>query len=166
VIEMNVRRTATALAINIALAGSATAQTREDSLAVTNAFVRKVLSEKRGVGELGQVAVVVDSGSTAWGAYAASVLRAALPRAVTAMSDTARYYALRVSLDNIWIKGAKATVWATWSMCLQNRVGRGLNWWQNPTEYELTRSDTSWVAAEGRVTMHADGHCEAYSGRP
>lgn len=163
---MNVRWTVTSLAIMITLASSAAAQTREDSSAVTNAFVRFVLSERRDFGKPGYVeAIVVDSGSTAWGAYAARVLRSALPSSVAPRSDTARYYALRIALESISISGEKATAWATWSLCNQRGVGDMLNWSGTSIAYSLVRTDTSWVVTEGRALRYLDGHCDAYPGR-
>ena len=160
------RRTIPVLAVAVTLAGPSAAQTREDSVAVTHAFVRAVLREKRQPGGWSHVGTVfVDSGSTPWGAYAGRVLRDALPASVMPQSDTARYYALRVTLQSIWISGDKAEVRAEWSFCSRPRTGAHMNWWASPTTYSLVRTDTSWIAGEGYVGLHYDGHCDPYPGR-
>jgi hypothetical protein len=165
---MTVRRTVFVLAVLMTnLAGPARAQTREDSVAVTNAFVRAVLREKRSPGGWNDTGTVfVDSGSTAWGAYAARVLRAALPSSLMPRSDTARYYALRVTLQSLWISGDKAEVRAEWSNCRRPRAGEYMNWWANSTTYSLARTDTLWSAAEGHIRVYMDGHCDPYPGQP
>lgn len=151
-----------AMAAVMCLAAPVLGQTRDDSVGVARAVAREIATEKRGYGTYVQ-AVDITFGSTAWGAYAASALRDALPSTMTPRSDTARYYALRVSFDAVAFRGSKAMVSVTWSACVPGRPERGLNSWWNPTEYDVVKTDTGWVASQGRVTLHADGRCEAYA---
>jgi len=160
---MSVRSVLSAIAASVVMCRPVLAQTRGDSAAVTAAFVRYVLQEVSDSGVSGHVrAVVVDSGSTAWGAYAAGLLRAALPRSRTPRSDTARYYAMNIVLDSIRIDARRAVVWASWYLCGEEK---GLNFWMNPSEYSLVRVDSGWVTKGRRVTSFIDGVCDPYPGR-
>ena len=136
----------------ITIAGTSSAQSRDDSVAVTNAFVRLVVEQHA-------TEIVVDSGRTPWGAYAATVLQAALPHGGTPLTDSARYYALHLLLESVHIGAKRATVRVTWSRC---GAEPGMNWWTDPTEYYLVRADSGWVVIDKQVLEFDDGHCHAF----
>ena len=133
---------------------------------MTNAFVRELIGALPAAGKPGYVPyVVIDSGSTAWGAHAARVLRSALESVASPPSDTARYYARRIALNSIWISGSNASVSATWSLCNQRLVGEMYNWGSSEIAHSFVRTDTGWIAAGHTHGLFMDGHCEAYSRR-
>lgn len=155
-----------ALVLAVTIATPCAAQSRADTVAVTNAFVQTVQRERRSPGGWRDVgAVFVDSGATTWGAFAAALLRDALPASTRPVSDTARYYALRATVVSLSIHGDEAEVRVEWSNCRRPQPRSHINYWSNPTRYKLRRRGDTWMANEGQVEAFLDGHCDAYPGR-
>ena len=150
-----------------AIVNSAPAQVGIDSAGITGAWVRFVTSHPAAAGEAKDVSgVLVGSGTTPWGIAAATALRLAIPASTTPLPDSIKYYAIRVQPDSVRVVDDKATVWATWSECIQSRLGQGMNWWAHRIAYALARTDAGWIATEQHVEMFLDGKCTAYRARP
>lgn len=163
---MGARRTIVVIVLLLVAARSAFCQTGRDTAAVTRALVSKVALELAASMSQGRYSTVdIDSGSTPWSAAAMRALRAALPPSATPRSDTSKYYATQIRFDALKIAGNVGVASVTWTLCSERRLDQHMNWWQNPTQYSLVRTDSGWLVNDRRVLSYVDGRCDAYPGR-